>query len=72
MSNNLEKKLEEMQSCVSLIENNNTTVDDAIAVYEKAVKLAGECYEILNNANGKIQELTKELETTIADLKEFE
>ena len=71
MKNNLEKKMEELQRYVNLLEDENTSLDEAISIYEKAVKLSNECSKILNDASGKIQELTKELETNIVDLKEF-
>lgn len=68
----LETKLAELEKYLATIENDDTSIEDAMKVYEKAVKLSKECYEILNNTNGKIQELTKELDTILVDLKDFE
>ena len=70
--NNLEAKLEELNSYVEIINSEETTLEKSIEIYEKAVTLSKECYEILKNANGKIQELSKHLENTITDIKEFD
>lgn len=72
MKNNLETKLEELNNYVDIINNDDTTLEKSIELYEKAVVLAKECYDILLSANGKIQELSKQLDKTITDLKDFE
>lgn len=70
--NNLETKLEELNKCVEIINDENTSLEKSIDVYEKAVLLSKECYDILKNASGKIQELSKQLENTVTDIKEFD
>ncbi len=72
MKNNLELKLEELNEYVAIINSNDTSLEKSIELYEKSVVLAKECYDILLSANGKIQELSKQLENTITDLKDFE
>lgn len=72
MKNNLEEKLEELNKYVIVINDSETSLEKSIELYDKAVLLAKECYDILLTCNGKIQELSKQLENTITDLKEFE
>ena len=72
MKNNLEAKLNELEKYVEIMNNSDTTLEESIEVYEKAVVTAKECYETLQAANGKIQELSKKLENTITELKDFE
>lgn len=57
-----EEAFEELQDLVQKIESGKLTLDQSIDRFEKGVKLAAYCRKRLEEAEGKIQKLTKENE----------
>ncbi len=62
MSENLtfEKSLEELENIVAKLEKEDCTLDEAIQLFEKGVKITNVCNAQLNNAKLKIDLLTGE------------
>ena len=54
-----ENKLEELKSIIERIENNNLTLEEVFASYEKGMGLAADLTKQLNEVTGKINELEK-------------
>lgn len=54
-----EKSLKELEKIASSLENEQITLDESIALFEKGVKLSKECSEYLENAKQKIITLTE-------------
>ena len=55
-----EEAFEELQQLVQNIESGKLTLDESIERFEKGVKLAAYCRKRLEEAEAKIQKLTKE------------
>lgn len=53
-----EKSIADLENIVSLLEKGELTLDDSLKQYEKGVKLARQCEEMLNKAEQKIETLT--------------
>lgn len=58
-----EKKLNELQEITKNLENPDLGMDEGVALYEKGVNLAKECYKILNEVKGKVNVIKKDIET---------
>ncbi|NLM70604.1 MAG: exodeoxyribonuclease VII small subunit [Synergistaceae bacterium] len=54
------KKMEELDSIVARIEKGPMPLEDALALFEKGVKLVKECREYLLEAKGRVRALTEE------------
>ena len=54
-----EKSVKELEKIASSLENEQITLDESIALFEKGVKLSKECSEYLENAKQKIVTLTE-------------
>ena len=63
-----EELIKNIEEITKKIESGNIGLDESIELYEKAMKDCKECYNMLNNAKGKIEILNKEF----AELKEQE
>ncbi len=63
---NFEKSLERLQEISELLESEDVTLEDSLKLYEEGMKLSKTCYNLLNKAELKVEELNKQLE------KEFE
>ena len=65
-----EDKIKELETIISELENGNTSLEDSILKYTKAMKLAKECDEELKSVSEKISKLvldngeTEEFEVT--------
>ena len=65
-----EDKIKELETIISELENGNTSLEDSIEKYTKAMKLAKECDEELKSVSEKISKLvldngeTEEFEVT--------
>ena len=54
-----EKSLLELENIVTALENNDVTLDESIALFEKGVELSNKCRKTLENAEIKITKLTE-------------
>ena len=59
---NFEEGNKELQEIVKKLENGNLSIEESINLFEKGVKIAKECNEILTNAKGKITILKQEIQ----------
>ena len=59
---NFEDKLKELQTISAKMEDSNLSMSEGVALYEKGVTLAKECYEELNSVKGKINVIKQDLE----------
>ena len=59
MENSFENKLSELEKIVARLENNDISLDEAIALFEDGVKLSDDCRKILETAERKIKTLTE-------------
>ncbi len=55
---NFEKSIEQLQQIADSLESADTSLDDAIGLFEKGIKLSKECSSYLENAKQKIISLT--------------
>ncbi len=53
-----ENKIKELQKIVSVLEDESTSLEECIKLYDKGCKLANECSKILDNAESKISKMT--------------
>lgn len=58
---NFEKSLERLQEISSLLESDEVSLEESIKLYEEGMKLSKSCYDILNKAELKVEELTNKL-----------
>lgn len=59
---NFEALLKELEGIVVKLENQNTTLDEGIELFNKGITLSKECMKILNESKGKITLLKSELD----------
>ena len=59
---NLDEKLVELKSITEKLEQDETGLDESLALFDKGVALAKDCYKVLNETKGKISVLKKDLE----------
>ena len=59
---NFEKALEDLESIVGGLESGEIGLDEAMKMYEKGIKVAGECAKALKEAKRKVEVLTKDSE----------
>lgn len=57
-----ESALNELEKIANTLESGECQLEEAVALYEKAVKLSKECSEILENAKLKITDISKKAE----------
>lgn len=55
-----EELIKNIEEITKKIESGNVGLDESIELYDKAMKDCKECYNMLNNAKGKIEILNKE------------
>ncbi len=58
MENNFEKSLIELENIIKKLENDEVSLDESIALFEKGVELSNECRKTLETAENKIITLT--------------
>ncbi len=58
MENNFEKSLSELENIVKQLEDSEVSLDEAISLFEKGVKLSDSCRKTLEKAEQKIITLT--------------
>ncbi len=54
-----EKAIKELEKIADSLEDENTTIDKSLQLFEKGVKLSRDCSEYLENAKQKIIMLTQ-------------
>ena len=54
---NFEKNLKELETVVKSLENSDVSLDEMLSLFEKGVRLTGECSKALENAEQKITKL---------------
>ncbi len=59
-----QKKLEEV---VSKLQNADLNLDEGTKLFEEGVALVKQCYDLINKAKGKIEIVSKELDSYIND-----
>jgi exodeoxyribonuclease VII small subunit len=62
-----ESAMEELEKITKLLENGETTLDDAIKYFEKGIEIAGECHKILDKAEQKVVKIFKTREGEVAE-----
>jgi exodeoxyribonuclease VII small subunit len=67
-----EQALGELEKILRDLEDGTTTLEDALARYEKGVGLLRQCYAQLRDAEQRIQQLAGVTEDGRPDLKPFE
>jgi exodeoxyribonuclease VII small subunit len=60
--NSLESSLKRLENIVELLERGDTSLDDALMLYEEGVQISKECAERLKTAELKINKLSKEID----------
>ena len=56
---NIEKKLSELEKIIERLEDGECTLEESIELFEKGIKITGECKTTLENAQKKIIELAE-------------
>lgn len=59
MENSFEKSLNQLEDIINKLENDDVSLDESIALFEKGVKLSNECRKTLEMAEQKIISLTE-------------
>lgn len=57
--NSFENNITELENVISMLESGDAPLDKCIEMFEKGVKLSGECLRLLNEAQQKITLLTE-------------
>jgi exodeoxyribonuclease VII small subunit len=60
--NSLESSLKRLENIVELLERGDTSLDDALMLYEEGVQISKECAERLKSVELKINKLSKEID----------
>ncbi|MBI5808688.1 MAG: exodeoxyribonuclease VII small subunit [Ignavibacteriales bacterium] len=63
--NSFEQSLERLQEISDILESGEVSLEESIKLYEEGIILAKNCYSILKEAELKITELKKQLETDL-------
>lgn len=59
MENSFEKSLNQLEDIINKLENEDVSLDEAINLFEKGVKLSNDCRKTLETAEQKIISLTE-------------
>lgn len=54
-----EEALKELETIVAKLEENEITLEESVALYERGVMLSGFCSEILNKAELRIEQVNE-------------
>lgn len=57
---NFETKIVNLEKIIEQLSNDDTSLEDAIKLYEDGMKLSGECQNILQTAEQKIIEINEQ------------
>ncbi|HHX48967.1 MAG TPA: exodeoxyribonuclease VII small subunit [Clostridiales bacterium] len=56
-----EANLAKLESLLNKLENEQTTIDESLKIYEQAITLSKKCIDSINKSKGKLEMLTQEL-----------
>lgn len=59
---NFEEQNQRLQEIIKKLEKNDTSIEEGTKLYEEGVKIAKDCYNILNTNKGRITILKQELD----------
>ncbi|MBF7022026.1 exodeoxyribonuclease VII small subunit [Staphylococcus kloosii] len=59
-----EEMMEELESIVQKLDNENVSLEESLDLYQRGMKLSASCEETLKNAENKVNELLKEEDDT--------
>jgi exodeoxyribonuclease VII small subunit len=62
VKNSLESSLHRLEEIVATLEQGETSLDDAVTLYEEGVQISKECADRLKTAELKIKKLSKEID----------
>jgi len=62
-----EEALAGLEEAVKKLEGGNMTLDESLAIYERAVSLARVCNERLENAEGRVRLLVEGHDASVSD-----
>jgi len=63
-TDNFEKKILRLEEISDLLESEDTQLEDAIKLFEEGIELSEDCLTTLKNAELKITELKKKIDST--------
>lgn len=69
-TDNFEKKILRLEEISDLLEAEDTQLEDAIALFEEGIELSQDCLTTLKNAELKITELKKKIDSISLEGKE--
>ncbi len=69
-TDNFEKKILRLEEISDLLESEDTQLEDAIKLFEEGIELSEDCLTTLKNAELKITELKKKINSTELENKE--
>ena len=67
---NFETNMDELEQIISDLESGEAPLDKCIELFEKGVKLSGECLKMINEARQKITLFTENGETEFGSAEE--
>lgn len=59
---NYEQAVEELEKVLESLESQNTSLDDALKLFEKSVELSKICFDKIKETQGKVEIIKKELD----------
>lgn len=54
-----EESIEELETIVKTLENGECSLEDAVKLFERGVKISNDCHKVLDSAEQKIKILTE-------------
>ena len=54
-----EESIEELETIVKTLENGECSLEEAVKLFEKGVKISNDCHKVLDSAEQKIKILTE-------------
>lgn len=70
-TDNFEKKILRLEEISDLLESEDTQLEEAIKLFEEGIELSEDCLTTLKNAELKITELKKKIDSAELDKKEI-
>jgi exodeoxyribonuclease VII small subunit len=70
-TDNFEKKILRLEEISDLLESEDTQLEEAIKLFEEGIELSEDCLTTLKNAELKITELKKRIDSADLDEKEI-
>lgn len=59
---NYEQAVEELEKVLESLESQNTSLDEALKLFEKSVELSKICFDKIKETQGKVEIIKKELD----------